>query len=97
MRGRCDCGQPATDRDGSGYFCEECRVAVAYAHKLIEDQIKRERRDQLTDEQRDDFDDNQSYYRRHKLVEKIRQKLNYRKKLTGESPPSDEAPSVPEV
>lgn len=97
MRGFCDCGAPATGKDGSGYFCEACKIAVAYAHKLIEDQIKRERRDLLTDEQRDNFDDNQSYYQRYKLAEKIRQKLNYKKKPTGDSPPSTSVPSVPEV
>lgn len=31
MNGFCDCGSPAAGKDGSGYFCSPCKVAVSKA------------------------------------------------------------------
>lgn len=48
MKGFCDCGKPATKKDGSGYSCDECRIVVAEAQAAIEDFIIEQRRQPST-------------------------------------------------
>ena len=40
---RCDCGQPAYRRDGSGWFCRECEIVVSAAQRAIDEYIRKER------------------------------------------------------
>ena len=40
---RCDCGQPAYRRDGSGWFCRECEIVVSAAQRAIDEHIRKER------------------------------------------------------
>ena len=35
----CDCGQPAYKRDGSGWFCQACEIAVKTALRRLDEWI----------------------------------------------------------
>lgn len=43
----CDCGNPATRKDGSGWYCDECGWWVNHISKLVNQLIHAQRGDQM--------------------------------------------------
>ena len=66
----CDCGQPATRRDGSGNFCQTCADVVKQAQAMIDEHIRKQRQDALAPDREDRDAEYWKDYRQIKIFDR---------------------------